>query len=223
MNEETSGKAWWVAEQARMQAEQAHLKAAAAEEEHRMWDLRHNFEDHHSYGYVGEENQGKARNFGWSRSPSSPRDHPSNGSRTEDLKEELQIKAHELRAIADELKEKYHQLLDVAKSAHEEARAAGKRHDEDCNRRHLGQDQLVEQLGRSIQSPPMRWNDMYLDPIRKTWRELPPLAGTEHYILSDRWMQGLNDDSATTSSLPVSRNKHYYEDKSDDSESTRFF
>jgi len=117
----------------------------------------------------------------------------------------MQARSTELRALADELKEAYHDLLALAKEAHAEARGAGKQHDVDSRHKQGRLDSLYDELGGSMQSPPQRWKDMYVDQIWLTWPELPPLAGRESYVQSDRWMLGLVDTGGTTGSRGASR------------------
>jgi hypothetical protein len=92
---------------------------------------------------------------------------------------------------------RYHELLDVAKAAHEVARRAGKDHDQEATERQKVQDKKVRDLGPHITAgPPARWREVYVSPLRSPrFPELPPMAGTMDYILSDKWMQGLSADS----------------------------
>jgi len=190
LEEQKSAEAWWTAEQARIKAEKSHLEAASAEEEHRMWDLRHNFEFGHTYTKGDKASAEDAHQpVSWRSSPSSP------GTRhdTEDIKSDIQDKATELRKVADEFKSKYHMLLELAKQAHEVARKAGQKHGEESEKREDEQSQKVSWLGPHILAPlPARWTETYVTPLMVTYQELPPLAGKAHYILSDRWKDDLS-------------------------------
>jgi len=177
--EQGSADAWWAAEEARMLAEKAAIAAAAAEEDYRMWDLRHRFENDEVHG---AHNQPIAvagpGNF-------SPRPW-QNDQDTQDIKEDKKQIAEAAQQKANLLREEYYRLLAISKECHEKARERGRRHEGEKYERDQAQKERVRGRGKHIDEPaPCRWREMYVDPLRVQYPELPPLAGTTDYAAAN--------------------------------------